>query len=358
MTKKPAMYDLSLSDWEALLAQWGQPRYRAKQIWNWLYRKLATTPEAMTSLSKPLRQQLAEGVTWYTPRVLAQQESMDGETRKDLLAMADGEQVEVVLMRYINRRSACISTQVGCAVGCKFCATGQMGFRRNLTAGEIVAQVLHVARELHAQGQKLTNIVLMGMGEPLLNYKHTLAAIRRLLHPDGFQMGQRRITLSTSGIAPQIHRLADEGLQINLAISLHAATDDLRDELMPINRKYNLNVLFSAVQRYIERTNRRVTFEWVMIDGVNDTREQAEALAARLGGMLAHVNLIPMNPTPNYAGRPSTPEAIAAFTQVLERRHIPYTTRLRRGLDIKAGCGQLRSSYQKGDSNGTQNDRI
>ncbi len=346
MPKKPAVYDLSLSDWETLLARWGQPRYRAKQVWSWLYRKLVTSPAQMTSLPKALRQQLEDGVRWYIPRVLAQQESMDGETRKDLLAMEDGEQVEVVLMRYIERRSACISTQVGCAMGCKFCATGQMGFRRNLTAGEIVAQVLHVARELQSQGQKLTNVVLMGMGEPLLNYKHTLAAVRRLIHPDGFQMGQRRITLSTSGIAPQIYRLADEGLQINLAVSLHAATDDLRNELMPINRKYNLNALFSAVQQYINVTNRRVTFEWIMIDGVNDTREQAEALAARLGGMLAHVNLIPMNPTTNYAGRPSTPEAIAEFTKVLERRHIPYTTRLRRGLDINAGCGQLRSAYQ------------
>jgi 23S rRNA (adenine2503-C2)-methyltransferase len=340
---KPNLYDLDLLALEALLETWGEPRYRAKQVWGWLYHHLVTDVAEMTSLPKALRERLADETRLSVPRVLARQESFDGETRKDLLEFEDGHTVEVVLMRYIERRSACISTQVGCAVGCQFCATGQMGFRRNLTSGEIVAQVLHLARELSAQNQKLTNVVLMGMGEPFLNYNNTLIAIRTLIHPDGFQMGQRRITLSTAGIAPGIRRFADEGLQVNLAVSLHAATDALRNELMPINRKHGLNELFAAISDYLTKTNRRVTFEWVLIDGVNDTLEQAEALAARTAGMLIHVNLIPLNPTADYPGQPSSDERIEAFTQILERRHIPFTLRLRRGIDIQAGCGQLRA---------------
>jgi 23S rRNA (adenine2503-C2)-methyltransferase len=340
--KKLNLYDLDLPQLEALLADWKQPRYRADQLWEWLYVRLATDFEQLTTLPKSLRERLAAETTLYVPPVLAQQESLDGETRKDLLQMVDGEQVEVVLMRYINRRSACLSTQVGCALKCSFCATGQMGFVRDLTSGEIVTQALHFQRELAVQGQRLSNVVLMGMGEPLLNYKNTLAAIRRLIHPQGFQMGQRRITLSTSGIVPGIYRLADEGLQVNLAISLHAAMDDLRSELMPINRRYALDELFKALYVYLTKTNRRVTFEWVMIDGVNDTLQQAEALAARLAGMLAHVNLIPLNPSTGYKGQPSAPERIEAFTAVLDRQHISYSARLRRGIDIRAGCGQLR----------------
>lgn len=340
--KKPNLYDLDLADLRAMVEAWGEPGYRADQIWQWLYRHLATDIEQMTSLSKDLRNRLLEETRLDVPRMVAQQESIDGETRKDLLELADGEQIEVVLMRYTDRRSACISSQVGCAVGCQFCATGQSGFRRNLTSGEIVAQVLHLARELTVQGQRLSNVVMMGMGEPFLNYDHSLAAVRRLLHSDGFAMGQRRITISTVGIAPGILRFSKEDLQVNLAVSLHAATDPLRDTLMPINRRYDLNTLFSAVQTYIKRTNRRVSFEWVLINGVNDTREQAEALAARVGDMLIHVNLIPLNPTAGFDGQPSDPERSEAFVAVLERRHIPYTLRLRRGLDIDAGCGQLR----------------
>lgn len=343
---RPNLYDLDLAELELLLQTLGEPRYRAKQIWTWLYRQLAADIEQMTTLSKPLRAKLEEHARLAVPSVAAIQESIDGETRKDLLSMADGEQVEVVLMRYIDRRTACISTQIGCAVGCQFCATGQMGFRRNLTSGEIVAQVLHLERELRAQEQKLTNVVFMGMGEPLLNYDHTLAAIRRLMHPDGLQMGQRRLTLSTSGIVPGIRRFAAEDLQVNLAVSLHAATDEVRSALMPINKRYGLEGLFKAIQEYINKTNRQVTFEWVLIDGVNDTPEQAAALSARVAGMLAHVNLIALNPTEGYPGQPSAPERIAAFTATLEQKHIPHTLRLRRGTDISAGCGQLRSQVR------------
>lgn len=342
------LYDLDLQQLETLLAAWGEPRYRAVQIWEWLYRHLVDEVGQMTSLSKSLRGHLAEETHLAAPSTLASQEALDGETRKDLLQLADGEQVEVVLMRYFERRSVCVSTQVGCAVGCQFCATGQMGLQRNLSSGEIVAQVLHFARALKAQDQRISHVVLMGMGEPFLNYENTLSAIRCLIHPQGFNLGQRRITLSTVGIAPGIRRFADEKLQVNLAVSLHAATDDVRSDLMPINRRYGLNDLFSAIDEYLEKTRRRVTFEWTLINGINDTLEQAEALANRLGGRLAHVNLISLNPTDGYSGIPSSPERIEAFVQALDRRHVSYTLRLRRGLDIQAGCGQLRKRAASG----------
>jgi 23S rRNA (adenine2503-C2)-methyltransferase len=232
-------------------------------------------------------------------------------------------------------------------MGCVFCATGQMGYLRHLSKGEIIEQVLFYARKLAKQAEKVTNIVIMGMGEPFLNYEQTLKAIRIMIHPKGLGIGQRRITLSTAGIVPGILRFSKEDLQVNLAVSLHAATDDLRSYLMPINRKHNLNDLFTAVHQYIERTNRRVTFEWVLIDGLTDTDEQAYAMAARLSGMLAHVNLIPLNPTSDFDERPSTPERVEAFTDILDRKHIQYSLRLRRGVDIRAGCGQLRGRQNR-----------
>jgi len=341
--KRPNLLDLDYGELESLLESVGQPRYRTDQIWQWLYKQLVTDIQDMTSLPKALRAKLEEVSVLDTPQVLATQESLTGETRKDLLEMHDGEQVEVVLMRYIERRTVCVSTQVGCAIGCQFCATGQMGFQRNLSSGEIVAQVLHFERALRAQGQRVTNVVFMGMGEPLLNYDNTLAAITRLMDPDGLQLGQRRMTLSTAGIVTAIRRFAKEKLQVNLAVSLHAATDELRAELMPVDQRHGLDALFAAVHEYIKRTNRQVTFEWALIDGVNDTPEQAAALAARIAGMLVHVNLIPLNPTDGYPGQPSSEEHMAAFTDILDRRHIPYTLRLARGGDIQAGCGQLRA---------------
>ncbi len=336
------LYDLDLPTLQSLLAGWGEPAYRVRQLWEWLYVHLATDFDQMTNLPKPLREQLAAETIIGVPQMVDTVRSADGETRKDLLRLEDGETVEAVLMRYRRRCTACISTQVGCPIGCVFCATGQMGFRRSLSAGEIVAQALHFARILRAEGERLTNVVLMGMGEPLLNYDASLSAIRRLIDPRGFNLGQRRITLSTVGVVPGIERLAGEGLQITLAISLHAATDRLRDQLVPLNRRYGLDALFEACHHYVKRTGRRVSFEWALIEGVNDSPMQAKALAARLAGLLAHVNLIPLNPTPGYAGRPSPHAALTAFTAELERHRVPYTVRLRRGVDIQAGCGQLR----------------
>ncbi|MDY7077578.1 MAG: 23S rRNA (adenine(2503)-C(2))-methyltransferase RlmN [Chloroflexota bacterium] len=336
------LYDLNLPTLQALLTEWGEPAYRTRQLWEWLYVHLATDLDQMTNLPRSLRERLAAETAIGLPQVVDTLESADGKTSKYLLRLVDGETVEAVLMRYERRRTACISTQVGCAVGCTFCATGQMGFRRNLSAGEIVIQALHFARILRGAGDRLTNVVLMGMGEPLLNYDNSLAAIRRLTDPQGFNLGQRHITLSTVGIVPGIKRLAEEGLQITLAISLHAATDRLRDQLVPINQSYKLDTLFEACYRYVEHTGRRISFEWALIQGVNDSLAQARALAARLTGIKAHVNLIPLNPTPDYDGQPSSRAALDAFTAVLEQNRIPYTLRVRRGANIQAGCGQLR----------------
>ncbi len=358
--------DLSFPELQALLESWGEMPFRARQVWEWLYVHLADDWEQMTNLPRALRERLAAEYSLGLPRVLATQVSSDGLTRKDLLQLADGETIEAVLMRYERRRTACISTQVGCPIGCLFCATGQAGFRRNLSAGEIVAQALHFARILRDEEPQraehpLSNVVLMGMGEPLLNYEATLEAIHRLTDPQGFRLGQRHITLSTVGIVPGMDRLAKErnphgegALQITLAISLHAATDDLRNRLVPVNRRYGLDALFAACRRYFERTGRRISFEWVLIAGVNDSPAQAEALAERLRPkkgdlppLPAHVNLIPLNPTPDYDGKPPSRQAIAAFTAILQRRGIPYTVRLRRGIEIQAGCGQLRGVKSK-----------
>jgi 23S rRNA (adenine2503-C2)-methyltransferase len=346
------LYDLDLPALQSLLETWGEPAYRTRQLWDWLYVRLADSFDQMTNLPKSLRGRLISETTIGVPQVADSVQSKEGETRKDLLRLADGETVEAVLMRYERRCTACISTQVGCLVGCAFCATGQMGFCRNLTGGEIIAQALHFARMLRTNQDRLTNVVLMGMGEPLLNYDATLAAIRRLTDPQGPNIGQRHITLSTVGVVPGIEMLADEAgrhggpLQVTLAVSLHAATDALRDQLVPMNRRYNLDALFEACHTYIERTGRRVSFEWALIEGVNDTPQQAQALAARLAGILSHVNLIPLNPTTEYDGKPSSGEALDAFTRELDRRLISYTVRLRRGIDIQAGCGQLRQRNQ------------
>jgi 23S rRNA (adenine2503-C2)-methyltransferase len=348
--EKLSLYDLDLPALEGLLATWGEPRTHARLIWQELYQEQATGFDQMAALPPSLRERLATKTTFYVPPVLTRQEDPGGETRKDLLQLEDGQQIEVVLLAYRERRSACISTQVGCACECPFCATGQMGFVRHLSSQEIVTQVLHLQRELATQGESLSNVVLMGMGEPLLNYEQTLAAVRRLAHPHALGLAPRRITLSTVGIVPGIERLAREGLQIGLAISLHAATDALRDQLVPINRRYPLDDLFAAIRQYAEQTQRRVMFEWVMIDRINDTREQTEALAEQLAGLPAHVNLIRLNPTQEYEEQPSSPEAIESFVAVLDRAHIPHTMRQRRGSAIGAGCGQLRSRHTSQDS--------
>ena len=341
---KKAIYDFSFDELSALLSVWGLPGYRARQLWEWLYVRKVTDFAAMTSLPADLRARLADEFVISRLEQAAELLSSDGQTVKRLLRLPDGQMIESVLMEYDDRRrTACISTQAGCAMGCVFCATGQMGFGRHLTAGEIVEQALIFARQLEAEGERLTNVVLMGMGEPFHNYDHTLEAIRRLNDERGLNIGQRHITVSTVGLVPAIRRFAEEGLQVKLAISLHAATDEERGKLLPVNRRWPLRELMDAVRDYIDWTGRRVTFEWALIAGENDTPEQAERLGALLEGVKAHVNLIPLNPTDNYQGRPSDPARVAAFQRVLTRHGVPSTVRVRRGIDIQAGCGQLKA---------------
>ena len=340
---KTSLLDLTYDQLEELLASWGEPSYRADQLWGWMYRSLAADFEEMTNLPKGLRARLAEETLLQGLKPVAERISADGLTRKVLFALRDGQTIESVLMLYERRRTVCISTQVGCPIGCPFCATGQSGFVRNLTPGEIVEQVLYFARSLKAEGEKLTNVVLMGMGEPFLNYEATWQAIETLNHHRGFNLGARRITISTVGIVPGIERLARERLQVNLAVSLHAPTDRLRNKLVPVNRRYGLARLLAACRYYVAQTGRRISFEYALMDGVNDSREQAQRLAGLLKGLLCHVNLIPLNPTAEAPYRPSPRERVMAFQAELIRLGIRTTVRLRRGLDIEAGCGQLRA---------------
>lgn len=337
----PQPYDLSLQEWIDLFQSWGEPAYRARQVWHGLYRRFCQSPDEFTDLPRPLRQRLAEHFRFPPLIPQASLTSQDGETVKTLFRLEDGQAIEAVLMRYERRRTLCISTQVGCAMGCVFCATGQMGFHRHLTAGEIVAQVMYYARQLAEQGERVTNIVIMGMGEPFHNYENTMRAIDRLNDPEGYNFGERRITISTVGLVPMIRRFAAERRQVNLAISLHAADDALRSSLLPVNRKYSLEEVLQACRDYVQETHRRVTFEWALIREVNDTPEQARRLANLLKGLLCHVNVIPLNPTQGYKGQATTQERARAFQAILQQAGIPCTIRLRRGIEIQAGCGQL-----------------
>jgi len=332
-----------LRDWVAAL---GVATFRAAQIERWLYRERVTDFNAMTNLPTDLRARLATEAYIGTPRLLAEQASADGLTRKALFRLDDGETIEAVLMLYpdTGRHTVCLSTQVGCPIGCPFCATGQAGYVRNLTAGEIVAQVLHFARVL--QPATLTNIVLMGMGEPLLN-PAVWQALDSLTDPARCGIGARRITVSTAGVVPGIERLAREHPQINLAISLHASDDALRDVLVPLNRKYPLGEVMRAVRAYVRATRRRVTFEYALMDTVNDTPEHARALVRLLRGLLCHVNLIPLNPTRASPYRRSPTERVLAFENILREARIPTTLRVERGIEIAAGCGQLRQAESR-----------
>jgi 23S rRNA (adenine2503-C2)-methyltransferase len=343
--RKTNLYDLSIEGLTALLSAWGQPAFRARQVWEWLYHHYAADFAEMTNLPVGLRERLAAETALGVGEIVLRQHSADGQTEKVLFRLSDGQFIETVLMRYEKRRTLCISTQAGCAMGCVFCATGQMGFMRHLSAAEIIAQVMHFARQLAGEGQRVTNIVMMGMGEPLHNYDHTLAALDRLTDPASFNLGARKITISTVGLVPAIRRYADEQRQTPLAVSLHAATDEERGRLLPVNRRWPLAELMDACRYYVEKTGRRMTFEWALIAGENDTEEQAHRLGELLRGMLGHVNLISLNPTAGYGGLPSSPERVARFQAILSGYGVTSTIRLRRGIDIQAGCGQLRDRH-------------
>lgn len=343
----PLVYDLDLNQLTDLVQSWGEPAYRAKQIWQGIYCQLWDSAQDFSPLPAGLRAKMSDELRFTGLNPSAVLKSSDGQTVKTLFHLPDGRAIEAVLMRYEHRQTLCISSQAGCAMGCSFCATGQMGFKRHLTSGEIVEQVLYYARMLKQEGKAVTNIVVMGMGEPFHNYENTLAAIDRLNHSDGFNLGARRFTISTVGLVPMIRKFAAEKRQINLAISLHASDDQLRSSMMPVNNKYPIAELIQACREYIDATGRRLTFEWALIQGVNDTPEQARALAVLLKGMLCHVNVIPLNPTHKFAGTGSTRQRAEAFRAELESAGVPCTVRMRRGIDIQAGCGQLATEHGK-----------
>jgi 23S rRNA (adenine2503-C2)-methyltransferase len=335
------LYDLDRAAMSRLLESWGYSDYYAGLVWSGLYRDLAARPEAVPGLRADLRERLVATTRIGQLPVNHLIHSADGHTTKYLLGLSDGQAIETVLMYFRGRATVCVSTQVGCTMGCVFCATGQMGFRRHLTPGEIVAQVLHVARVLRERGESLRNIVLMGMGEPLHNYDATMAAMEIVMDHRGLAMAPRFITLSTVGVVPSILRLADERRPFRLAVSLHGATDEERGRLVPPARRWPLTELIDACRYYSETLERRIFFEWALIEGTNDGAPQAHALGRLLHGLNAHVNLIPLNPTTGYGGRPSELPAVKAFQAILAGYGLPSTVRQRRGIDVAAGCGQL-----------------
>ncbi len=343
----PTRFDADLDALSALLH--GQPAYRIRQVWDGLYHRFAA-PEEMTDLPKALRAEV-EAALPPALELRAEQTADRGQTVKFLWALSGGATVETVLMHYRGRSTVCVSSQAGCAMGCSFCATGQAGFSRHLSTGEIVEQVVRAAR--HAVGQRAgawsavegperkgaLNVVFMGMGEPMANYDATWAAVERLHGAVG--ISARHLTISTVGIIPGIRRLAAEALPVNLAVSLHAANDGLRNELVPINRKYPLGPLAAACRDYVATSGRRLSLEWALIDGVNDRTTDAMELAEFARPLRAHVNLIPLNPTPGYAVRGTAPGRVRAFATRLGDLGVNATVRQTRGTDIDAACGQL-----------------
>ena len=351
----PSLHDLTFSALEQTLADDGLRPIHARPLWRALYRTAvpdvlahaAQNPDFLPPLRRWLQGRLADEPVAFgldQPAVVADIPSTDGLTRKFLLRLADGQTVETVLMAYPGRHTACLSTQAGCAMGCVFCATGQMGFVRHLRPGEIVAQVLHAQRALSAAGQPgLRNLVLMGMGEPLHNYENLMTALAIITDTRGLNIGPGRISVSTVGVVPGILRLAREGRPYNLAVSLHGASEEERAALVPASRRWSLAELIAACRVYGETTGRRIFFEWTLIAGTNDSPATARRLAALLAGLDAHVNLIPLNPTAGFGGTTTGAAAADAFQQVLQEAGFPCTIRQRRGIDVGAGCGQLRA---------------
>ena len=354
----PSLHDLPFAALERTLTAAGLHASHARPLWRALYRDTVTDLRAADPLRvlPPLRRWLDRWVFpggghaygLDVPEAADEIPSGDGLTRKFLLRLADGQTVETVLMAYPGRHTACLSTQAGCAMGCVFCATGQMGFARHLRPGEIVAQVLHAQRALRAAGRPgLRNLVLMGMGEPLHNYEHLMTALDIVTDDRGLNLGPSRISISTVGVAPGIRRLARENRPYNLAVSLHGASEEERAALVPASRRWPLAELIAACRAYGEQTGRRIFFEWTLIAGVNDSPATARRLAALLAGIDAHVNLIPLNPTGGFAGAAADPGVAGAFQRVLQDAGFPCTIRQRRGIDVAAGCGQLRAERKR-----------
>lgn len=339
MPDKVNLKDFTLPELEKCLYDLGAEKYRAKQVAEWVFQKGAASFQEMTNLSRDLRERLDAAARVGRPHILARQVSKRGDTVKYLFGLHDGQAVESVLMKHNYGNSACVSTQVGCRMGCRLCASGLEGLVRDLSPGEIYDQVLGIQQDT---GERVSHVVIMGSGEPLDNYGATLTFIKNIAAPYGLNISYRHITVSTCGLVPGIRELAGEKLALTLAVSLHAPNDHLRDTLVPINKKYPLRELMAACRDYARETGRRVTFEYALLAGVNDSKEQAVELGRLLSGMLSHVNLIPANPVPERGVEPPSREGVDLFKRTVEKQGIATTVRRELGADIDAACGQLR----------------
>jgi 23S rRNA (adenine2503-C2)-methyltransferase len=346
---KRNLKDLLPEELEAWFAEIGEPRYRAKQVMRWIHQRGVSDFEAMTDLSKKLREKLQELATIPSLRLRRSSESQSQDTQKLLFELPHGGEVESVRMHYLEemgpgRVAVCISSQVGCAMGCSFCASGVMGLKRHLSTWEIVDQVLQIQNSIRERGERVANVVFMGLGEPLHNFDEVMRAVHILNLSEGLGIGMRHLTISTSGLVPQIQQLAETGLPIRLAISLHAVRDSLRSQIMPVNSRYDIATLLEACAAYYRKTGRRVTFEYIMLDGINDSLAEA----AELARLLTHhqigalVNLIPWNPVSGVPFQRSKPQAVRRFQTTVEKAGIRCTVRQEKGADIDAACGQLR----------------
>ncbi|PVE18246.1 23S rRNA (adenine(2503)-C(2))-methyltransferase RlmN [Clostridium perfringens] len=336
--------DFTLEELKEWMKENGESAFRAKQIFDWIYKKEVFNFEEMKNISKALIGKLSENFYIGIPEVIDYLSSSEDGTRKILLGLGDGNIIECVIMRYKYGNSICVSTQIGCRMGCKFCASTLEGMVRNLTAGEILSEVLIGQKLL---GERISNIVLMGSGEPLDNYDNVMKFLELVNADYGLNIGQRHITLSTCGLVPKIREMADKEMQVTLAISLHAVSDEKRKTIMPIANKYSISEILDACNYYIEKTGRRITFEYSLVSGVNDTKEDAKSLGRLLKGMLCHVNLIPVNEIKENEFKKSTKKDIETFLNTLKAYGVEATVRREMGSDINAACGQLRRSYIK-----------
>jgi 23S rRNA (adenine2503-C2)-methyltransferase len=342
---KPFVYDLTLEEWQDWNKENGESSFRAGQIFDWLYVKRVLAFDEMTNLPKGLRDMLKDQFEFVTLTEVAKYQSTDG-TVKFLFELEDKNAIETVIMKHSYGNSICVTTQVGCRVGCTFCASTLGGLKRDLRPGEIVAQVVKAQKLLDDTNERVSSIVVMGIGEPFENYEATMNFLRIMIHPKGLNIGQRHITVSTSGIVPNIYKFADENLQVNLAISIHAPNDALRSKLMPVNRRFPFADLIEACHYYLAKTGRRITFEYALMGGVNDQAEHAEELASVLKDMpLSHVNLIPVNFVAERDFKRTPRDDIFTFQRILERNKINATIRREQGSDIAAACGQLRAKH-------------
>ena len=335
--------DYNLDELQEELINRGEKKFRAEQIFKWIYKEKVKSFDEMTNLSIELREKLKENYTMCNYNILKKQESKDG-TKKYLFDVLDGNAIETVLMQYHHGKTVCVSSQIGCKMGCKFCASTGIQFVRNLTAGEIVEQILAVEQDIN---DKISNIVFMGIGEPLDNYDNVIKAIKIMNNPKGLEIGTRHISISTSGLVPRIYDLANEKIQCTLSISLHATTDEKRSSMMPVNNRYNIEELMKACKDYIKITNKRISFEYALAKDNNDNLEDAQRLVDLLKGMLCHVNLIPINKIENGKFSKSTNENILKFRDFLNEHGIVATVRRELGSDIDAACGQLRRKNLK-----------